>query len=79
MLTYHPDPVIAAELAADTLDAERADLAAGYLPRSWSCPGCGASHSRGHFMVIGTHRCLGCGYAGSGGVMTLGPSESDQR
>ena len=33
------------------------------------CPECGASHGRGHFQVIGVHRCLGCGYVGDGGVM----------
>ena len=66
---YHPDPEINAGIAADALDAERADLAAGFPPRRWQCPDCGASHGRGHFGVIGNHRCLGCGYAGPGGVM----------
>lgn len=59
---------IEAELRADTLDAERADLVAGYPPRHWQCD-CGASHSRGHFQTIGTHRCLACGYVGTGGEM----------
>jgi rubredoxin len=66
---YHPDPEINAEVAADVLEAERADLAAGAMPRRWQCPDCGAEHSRGHFGNIGNHRCLGCGYAGPGGVM----------
>lgn len=25
---------------------------------------------RGHFLTIGAHRCLGCGYVGTGGVMS---------
>jgi hypothetical protein len=66
--TYHPDPAINAEVAADALDAEMADLAAGYNPRRWRCE-CGAEHSRGHFQCIGVHRCLKCGYVGEGGVM----------
>lgn len=66
---YHPDPAINAEIQADALDAEKADLAAGYPPRWWLCPSCGASHHRGHFMSIGVHRCLGCGYVGPGGRM----------
>lgn len=65
---YHPDPAVNAEVAADALAAEMADLAAGYPPRPWLCE-CGASHSRGHFMSIGVHRCLACGYVGEGGVM----------
>ena len=65
---YHPDPVVNAEVAADALDAERVDLEAGYPPRRWRCPS-GAEHSRGHFGVIGVHRCLACGYVGPGGVM----------
>jgi hypothetical protein len=66
---YHPDREINAEVAADVLDAERADLAAGYPPRRWRCPSCAAEHSRGHFGTIGAHRCLECGYTGTGGVM----------
>lgn len=66
--TYHPDPEINAEVAAQALEAERLDLAAGYLPRRWICE-CGASHERGHFMAIGVHRCLRCGYYGDGGIM----------
>jgi hypothetical protein len=65
---YHPDPEINAEIAQTALEAEQADLAAGYPPRPWLCD-CGASHSRGHFMTVGVHRCLGCGYVGPGGVM----------
>jgi hypothetical protein len=65
---YHPDPEINAEVIEETIENERIDLAAGYPPRSWLCE-CGASHSRGHFMTIGVHRCLGCGYYGTGGVM----------
>lgn len=68
--SYHPDAAINAEVAADALDAERADLAAGYPPRPWRCPDCGAEHVRGHFLSLGTHRCLACGYVGTGGVVT---------
>lgn len=67
-LVYHPDPAINAEVAADVLQAEIADMKAGHAPRRWVCP-CGASHRRGHFGVIGSHRCLRCGYAGGEGVM----------
>jgi len=56
------------EMAGDTLIAEKADLAAGYEPRRWRCD-CGSEHGRGHFLAIGSHRCLGCGYVGAGGVM----------
>lgn len=66
---YHPDPAINAEVAEAALESERIDLAAGYPPRRWTCPDCSRSHSRGHFQIIGVHRCLGCGYVGSGGVM----------
>ena len=67
-LAYHPDVAINDEIVADALIGERADLAAGYLPRRWRCV-CGREHARGHFMSIGAHRCLGCGYMGPGGVM----------
>jgi hypothetical protein len=67
---YHPDPAINAECIIDAIEAERADLAAGYPPRRWTCI-CGASHSRGHFMSVGAHRCLRCGYQGTGGVMEV--------
>jgi hypothetical protein len=70
---YHPDPTVNAEVAADAAVAESADLAAGYPPRAWMCP-CGAVHRRGYFQQVGTHRCLGCGYIGTGGVL-LGPGE----
>ena len=70
-IVYHPDPRINAEVAADALDAERADLTAGYPPRPWCCP-CGAAHARGHFGAIGIHRCLACGYVGPGGVLLDG-------
>lgn len=69
-VVYHPDPEINAEVAQQALDAEIFDLAIGYPPRRWICP-CGASHSRGHFGVVGSHRCLRCGYAGGDGVMVL--------
>jgi rubredoxin len=69
MRTYHPDPAINAEIVAEILAAETFDLAAGYPPRWWVCPECEASHQRGHFMQIGSHRCLGCGYVGEGGTM----------
>ena len=65
---YHPDPEVNAEVVADALLAERADLAAGYSPRRWRCP-CGAEHGRGHFLSLGAHRCLACGYVGDQGVM----------
>lgn len=68
MIIYHPDPYINQEIADETLKAEIADLAAGLEPRGWTCE-CGASHLRGHFYAIGTHRCLACGYVGDGGVM----------
>lgn len=68
-IVYHPDSEIDAEIAADALEAERVDLAAGYPPRRWTCP-CGASHSRGHVQAIGVHRCLRCGYVGTAGVMS---------
>lgn len=66
---YHPDPEIDAEVRAEALENERFDLAAGYPPRWWLCPDCGACHRRGHFMSIGVHRCLRCGYVGEGGTM----------
>jgi hypothetical protein len=75
-MRYRPDPVIDAEVALDVLAAEVADLAAGYPPRQWRCP-CGAVHCRGHFQTVGAHRCLGCGYIGSAGVM-VAPDESTQ-
>ena len=53
----------------EVLAAEKADLAAGMSPRWWVCPQCGHSHKRGHFGAIGCHRCLTCGYTGSGGIM----------
>lgn len=65
---YHPDTEINAEIAAQMLEAERADLAMGYRPRRWICD-CGSSHERGHLFNIGTHRCLSCGYVGAGGIM----------
>src|ERR1035438_5926630 len=54
-MTYHPDSEIDAGVRADALDAERADLAAGYPPRRWQCD-CGAEHGRGHFQAVGVHR-----------------------
>jgi hypothetical protein len=73
-------PILARELAADTLDAECADLAAGYPPRRWQCD-CGAEHGRGFFLAVGVHRCLGCGYVGTDGVMfgTSNPVPPDAR
>lgn len=64
---YHPDPEINAGIVLDSLAAEMADLDAGYPPRRWRCT-CGHEHSRGHFLAIGQHRCLRCGYVGSEGV-----------
>jgi len=77
MIAYHPDPEINAAVAADVLDAEVLDLAAGYPPRRWTCSECGHWHSRGHFVAIGQHRCLHCGYVGTGGVLWDQQSESD--
>ena len=68
MSVYHPDPQINADVIADALEAELADLAAGYPPRPWRCV-CGTEHSRGHFGAVGIHRCLACGYTGPEGVM----------
>lgn len=67
---YHPDPEINAEVSAEANESERLDLLAGYPPRKWACPQCSAKHSRGFFEVVGVHRCLNCGYAGEGGVMS---------
>lgn len=66
---YHPDPEINAEIIEQARINEIADLAAGYPPKFWRCPECGSGHKRGHFMVIGVHRCLRCGYVGDGGTM----------
>jgi hypothetical protein len=74
---YHPDPAINAEVEADALIAERFDLAHGYPPRWWVCPECGASHKRGHFMSIGVHRCLLCGYSGPRGRMHTNPPKKE--
>jgi len=68
MNTYHPNPTINAEVAAEAAEAERVNLAAGLPPAPWQCV-CGAVHRRGHFMSIGVHRCLKCGYVGAGGVL----------
>jgi hypothetical protein len=68
MIAYHSDPIINEEIIIESIASEALDLTIGYPPRRWTCP-CGASHSRGHFNAIGTHRCLRCGYVGSGGVM----------
>ena len=67
-VAYHPEPEISKEVADEALEAEIADLAAGYPPRRWRCQ-CGAEHGRGHFGSIGVHRCLACGYVGQGGIM----------
>ena len=67
---YHPDPEINAEVAAEAAENERADVKIGHPPRRWMCPGCGASHDRGFFPLgSDAHRCLGCGYGGTGGVL----------
>lgn len=68
MTTYHPNPEINAEVEREAHEAEAFDIAAGLPPSPWKCPDCGACHDRGHFMSIGNHRCLRCGYSGSGGV-----------
>jgi rubredoxin len=64
VVAYHPDPEINEGVAADALEAEKIDIAAGMKPRRWACPQCGKSHGRGHFQAIGVHRCLHCGYVG---------------
>jgi len=70
MIAYHPDPEINREVAAEVLANEAFDVLIARLPpRRWMCPLCGTSHSRGHLGAIGTHRCLSCGYVGTGGVM----------
>jgi hypothetical protein len=68
MNAYHPDPEINESIELEMAESEFIDVRAGYPPRWWMCP-CGASHNRGHFMSIGVHRCLKCGYVGGGGVM----------
>lgn len=70
--TYHPDPEINESIARESLESEKTDLAAGYQPRPWMCPICSTTHKRGHFGVIGAHRCLKCGYTGNEGVMLDG-------
>ncbi len=68
-VVYHPDPEINKGCILDAIEAERIDLSIGYPPRRWTCPQCRNSHSRGHFLSIGQHRCLHCGYVGTEGVM----------
>jgi rubredoxin len=68
-ICYHPDQEINREVAQEAIIAESIDIGVGYPPRRWTCPDCGASHSRGHAQAIGQHRCLRCGYVGTGGVM----------
>lgn len=67
--TYHPDKEINTAIEQEMIKSERIDMAAGYPPRWWKCPECGSTHNRGHFLVLGRHRCLKCGYDGVGGVM----------
>lgn len=73
LLRYHPDPDIDAGIHEEAQESERRDLDAGYPPRRWRC-GCGAEHGRGHYLTIDTHRCLACGYVGTGGAL-IGPGE----
>ena len=75
-LNYHPDPEINASLHAEAMENERIDLEAGLPPRRWRCD-CGAEHGRGHFLYIGQHRCLNCGYVGEGGYLVPPPGEAD--
>jgi hypothetical protein len=63
---YHPDDEINEGVAQDAREGEAASLAVGLAPSPWECE-CGAAHDRGHFGVIGNHRCLRCGYSGPGG------------
>jgi hypothetical protein len=69
MKTYHPDPAIDAEITKQANESDVADMAAGFGPKWWQCPTCSASHQRGHFGVIGNHRCMNCGYVGGGGTL----------
>jgi rubredoxin len=72
---YHPDPDINAAIIAEAAGSERLDLLAGFPPRQWLCPSCGTVHGRGHTGTIGVHRCLACGYTGTGGIMFRHESE----
>lgn len=72
---YHSDDEINAEVAVGARAGEAADLAAGFPPSSWECE-CGARHSRGHYLTIGTHRCLACGYVGIGGALVEGSKDA---
>ena len=74
-LVYHPDPEINEEVIADMLEAEAYDMSVGDGPWWWQCPKCRASHNRGHHEAVGVHRCLGCGYTGTGGIMSADRSE----
>lgn len=66
---YHPDQEINAEIAVQAAEGEEFDVfTVGYPPRRWQC-GCGASHDRGHYQSPGVHRCLRCGYVGTGGAL----------
>lgn len=67
-IAYHPDPEINAEIIDMAIESEAFETSVGYPPRAWTCV-CGATHNRGSFMTIGTHRCLKCGYIGTEGVM----------
>jgi len=79
LVAHHPDPAINAEIALDALDAEKTDLAAGYPPRRWQCPTCTATHGRGHFQTVGVHRCMGCGYVGTGVSCSARATRSPRR
>lgn len=63
---YHPDPGINEGVAADAREGEAASLAAGLAPSPWECT-CGAAHGRGPIEGGDLHRCLNCGYVGTGG------------
>jgi len=76
-IVYHPDPMINEAIRIETLDNEVNDLSNGYPPRHWCCPQCRRSHGRGHFLALGQHRCLWCGYVGTGGVMWDPNCETD--
>lgn len=69
-VAYHPDPEINAAFAAEAAENERLNVGIGYPPSRWMCPDCGRSHARGFFPLGSvSHRCLGCGYLGDGGVL----------
>jgi hypothetical protein len=70
---YHPDPEINAEVALERARGELLDIRAGYPVSRWTCPDCGRSHRRGFMPGSLAHRCLWCGYVGTGGFIEPAP------